>query len=440
MRKILKTIFRPLAKIFYRTTWIYRIYHSLMAYMVAARYGFPGRQLITVGVTGTNGKSTTTYLTAQILKAAGHSVGMVTTVSFWVGESELGNDTKLTSLGPEAIQPLLAQMVKAGNKFLAIEVSSHSVKQNRIAGITFTGAALTNITHDHLDYHHNFEEYVSYKEKLFRHLSPRGGYPSVIAVNGKDPYADRFLNNTANKKIRYNDPTSKHTALWADNVESNDSGSSFDLIFPDNQKLKVILPIPGDFNVENALAAASLAFGLGVSPEIIQGALNSARPVPGRMEKISVGQPFNVIIDYAHTPDGYARALSDAKRWTTGKLIVVFGAAGDRDKFKRPILGEVASRFADHIILTEEDPGSENAETIINEIRPGIDPRFQVDTNLDIILDRPAAIEHAIKLARPGDTVMLLSMGAQTVMAKGGQLIPYNEREIVKSLLQSIIR
>lgn len=436
MRKILRAIFRPFAKIFYKTTWIYRIYHSTLAYLAGASFGFPARHLMVVGITGTNGKSTTTFLVAQILKKSGYSVGMISTVNFWIGDEEKVNQSKLTSLSPETIQSLLSQMVKAGNKLAVIEVSSHGIKQNRIAGISFTAAGLTNITHDHLDYHQSVAEYVHYKEMLFTHLRRRFGFPTVIAVNATSQYAQQFANHPADRKLFYNSPDGD---LRAENIIPSPTGSHFEMIFPDHSKHTISLPLPGHFNIENALAASALCFGLGVSSETIATALNEARPVPGRMETIPSNKPFQVIVDYAHTPDGFEKALSSAKQWTKGNLIAVFGSAGDRDKTKRPILAQVASRFADHIFLTEEDAGSEDVSTIIQEIRAGIPKDFESTKKLTVIENRKDAIRTAISQAKAGDTILLLAMGAQTMTATKQGLIPYNEREFVRDLLQSTI-
>lgn len=436
MRKLLRTIFRPFAKLFYKTTWIYRIYHSTLAYLSAISFGLPARHLMAIGITGTNGKSTTTYLVAQILKESGYSVGMISTVNFWVGAEEILNQSKLTSLSPETIQSLLSQMVQAGNKIVVVEVSSHGIKQNRIAGISFTAAGLTNITHDHLDYHQNIAEYVHYKEVLFSHLKRRFGFPTVIAVNATCPYAQRFASHPADHKIFYNSPQSD---VRAENIQTTSTGSKFDIVFPDQSRHTVDLPLPGNFNIENALTASSLCFGLGVAPQVITTALTKAKPVPGRMETIPSNKPFQVIVDYAHTPDGFEKALGSAKQWTRGNLIAVFGSAGDRDKSKRPILAEVASKFADHIFLTEEDAGSEDPATIIQEIRSGLPSEFELHKKLTIIENRKEAIKEAIRQAQAGDTIILLAMGAQTMTATKDGLIPYNEREFVRDLLQSTV-
>lgn len=443
LRKLLKTIFRPLAQIFYRTPWLYRLYHSLMTYMVALYYGLPAFKLVCIGITGTNGKTTTSYLTAQILKEAGISTGLITTVNFWVGNEERMNDSKLTSLSPETVQSLLAKMVRAGNRVVVVEVSSHGVKQNRIAGIPFTAAALTNITHDHLDYHQNFDEYVFYKEKLFRHLKPRHTFPSVAVANAKDQHAPRFLSHSAQKKLTFGGQLENFPSLTPENVNPQDSSTNFDLRFPSGEILPIVLPLTGMFNVENALAAASLAYGLGVTPTVIQSALNKVRPVPGRMEYIKGPQPFNVVVDYAHTPDGFTKVLSSLKESTPGRLITVFGAAGARrdrthDKTKRPLLGEIASRHSDIIFLTEEDPGIEDPREIITTIRAGLPQSFTEGQNLFIVPVRTEAIRQALAVASPGDTVVLLGMGAQTVIERSNGAEKYNEREFVHDLVQTI--
>jgi UDP-N-acetylmuramoyl-L-alanyl-D-glutamate--2,6-diaminopimelate ligase len=258
----------------------------------------------------------------------------------------------------------------------------------------------------------------------------------VIAVNSKSEYANRFASHPANQKIFY----AHDAALHATNLTATSQGSSFDLVFPDQSVHPVQLNLPGDFNVENALAAAAVCYGLGITPHIIADGLTSARPVPGRMENLSPHKPFNIIVDYAHTPDGFEKALSAARSWTSGRLIPVFGAAGNRldrshDHSKRPLLAAVAAKYADHIILTEEDPGIENPAEIIEEIQAGIPPNFN-PTHITTILNRKDAIRHAISQAQSGDTIILLAMGAQTTMATKEGQIPYNEREFVRSLVQ----
>ncbi len=427
-RTRLKKLFGFTAPLLYRIRPLYSLYHTAMARRAAVHFGFPGKKLINIGVTGTNGKTTTCNLIHAILTAAGLKAGLISTVNFIVGGKEKMNETKLTSLPPETTQRLLAEMVGKGDRYAVLEVSSIALDQNRFFGVPFTAAVFTNFTHDHLDYHQTMENYLKAKGKLFQN------HPRVSVVNLDDLQASFFLNFPAEQKITYGFKTpGAQVAARPLDKERNHFLFTFE-----NRRVEITLKLRGEFNLSNALAAAATAHGLGISLSAIKAGLEKVSFVPGRLEEVKIGQPFRVFVDYAHTPDGFDKSLSALREITSGRLIVVFGATGERDKSKRPKLGEVASRYANLMILTEEDPASEEPLEIIEAIRAGIDDKFRENQNLFILPERREATKKAFSLARPDDTVALLGLGAQTVMVRKEGKIPYHEPTVAKELLQSL--
>lgn len=409
-------------------------YHYTLGVLAAVVYGFPGRRLNVIGVTGTNGKSTTATLIATALEAGGYSVGLATTVSFWVGKKKTLNETKMTSRGRFQTQKLLRKMVAAGNTHAVIEVSSHGIHQHRLWGIPFETAVITNLTRDHLDYHGSMEEYRRAKGALFDSLKASADGQVVSVVNGDDPSAPYFLEFFADHKYVFGTSPAAaavmplaHTVI-AKNVKADATGSRFTA-----QAEDVVIPlqinIPGRFNVSNALAAASVALAYRVKPKVIAAAIESVTGIPGRMELVEAGQSFPVVVDYAHTPDAFENVLSTLRDLTKGKLISVFGATGDRDRGKRPELGKIAATYSDFMILTEEDPASEDPLDIIEEVKPGID-RAKRNVPYEVEPNRRTAIRMALERAKPGDTVVLLGKGHETVMVYADGKQPWDDRAV----------
>jgi len=428
-RTRLKKIFAFAAPLLYRIRPLYSLYHTSMARRAAVRFGFPGKKLIVIGVTGTNGKTTTCNLIHSILAKAGLKAGLISTVNTVVGGKERVNETKLTSLPPEVTQKLLSQMVEAGDRYAVLEVSSIALDQNRFFGVPFTVSVFTNFTHDHLDYHKTMGRYLEAKGKLFQ------GKPKISVINLDDEKASFFLHFPADKKIAYA-LKQGNPDVTASLTDKEQNTFLFDFR---EQKIEIALKLPGFFNLYNALAAASATYGLGIPLPAIKQGIESLKLVPGRMQGVRAGQPFRVVVDYAHTPDGFDKALSALKEKTGGRLIAVFGATGERDKNKRPVLGQVASRYSDLIVLTEEDPGKEDALSIIQEVMAGIDQnKFALEKNLWIIPHRKEALQKAFSLAREGDTVALLGLGAQTVMVTKEGKVPYHEPTVAKEILESL--
>lgn len=410
--------------------------HRLRGRLAASIFNYPGRQLKVIGVTGTNGKTTTCFMIREILEAAGFRVGMATTVQFSIGEKRMTNTTKMTTISPFALQRLLRLLVKAHCQYAVLEVTSHAIKQERIFGIPFDTVVMTNVTHDHLDYHRSFEDYRDTKVRLFT------AHPRVAVVNRDDKSAAHFLEHPAAKKLTY--AVREPADFRAERVKFTTDRATARLIGPTGE-FAMSLPFVGLFNVYNALAAAAACFGNGVEIPTILKALSTFPAVPGRLEKIEAGQPFMVIVDYAHSPDAFQQIYTAIRPKTPGKIIHVFGATGDRDKTKRPILGAIAARFADDVILTDEDPYSEDPQTIIEAIADGVARAGRGERgtkkegqNFWKILDRRKAIAQAFSLAKRGDIVLITGKGAETVMVVGDRKIPWDERKIVREELAKL--
>lgn len=411
--------------------------HKLKGILAAIFYRFPARKLKVIGVTGTNGKTTTCHLITQILEGAGYKVGMATTVDFKIGHRVWPNLTKMTTLSPFALQSLLASMAKTKCDFAVLETTSHAISQYRIYGIPYKGIVLTNLSHDHFDYHGTFEEYRATKGQLF------ANNPSVHVVNLDDKSADYFLKFKADKKISYG--LTNKSLVYARKVLPSPSGTLFTLVAPTGQ-IAIDLPLPGRFNLYNALAAAALTFGLGMDLDLIKKALENAQPVVGRMEKIDLGQNFYVYVDYAHTPDALEKIYQAINPLRQGHIIHVFGATGDRDKTKRPIMGAIAGRFADYVIITNEDPYSEDPLLIMDQVAKGV-PRGAAKQTPKIegknfwkILDRKEAIAKALNIAQKGDLVLITGKGAEEFMVVGEEKVPFSDRKVAKELLEDRLK
>ncbi|HWB43073.1 MAG TPA: UDP-N-acetylmuramoyl-L-alanyl-D-glutamate--2,6-diaminopimelate ligase [Gemmatimonadales bacterium] len=383
----------------------------------AAWFGHPARRLTLVGVTGTNGKTTTTGLLRHLLNAAGTS-GSIGTLGAFDGMGEPVSSTAgtLTTPGPVDLQATLAALVARGVDRVTMETSSHSLDQGRLDGLSFAAAVFTNLTRDHLDYHGTMESYLSAKLKLGSMLTPSG----VEVVNLDDP-AWQVL---AMRSRRVTFGLHPAADVRAAEIVLGAAGSRFRLegCFG---SADVVLPLLGDFNVANALAAAAGSLGLGVSLAEVAARLSSSPQVPGRMELLSE-TPCVVLRDYAHTPDALERALATLRPLTTGRLVVVFGCGGDRDKGKRPLMGRIAAEIADLAIVTSDNPRTENPGAIIDDIEQGMGGAAHVR-----IPDRLAAIHTALEQARPGDTLLLAGKGHETYQILGTEKVPFDEREIV---------
>ncbi|MCR4339790.1 MAG: UDP-N-acetylmuramoyl-L-alanyl-D-glutamate--2,6-diaminopimelate ligase [Gemmatimonadaceae bacterium] len=390
------------------------------AVAAAVAYGHPARELRLVGVTGTNGKTTTTALLRALLdeeSAPAASVGTLGVLLGAAGESSPGG-AGLTTPGPVELQRVLRALADAGVRTVAMEVSSHSLDQRRVAGLQFEAAVFTNLTRDHLDYHGTMESYFVAKAKLISYLAPGG----VAVVNADEaawealPPAPRVFSFGRRGDLRVS-PVIRHSL----------AGTEFDLVH-EGVAHRVELPLIGEFNVENAAAAAAAAMQLGVPLRLVAARLAAAPQVSGRLE-ILASDPA-IIRDYAHTPDALERLLKALKPMCAGRLIVVFGCGGDRDRGKRPLMGAIASARADIAIVTSDNPRTEDPEKIIDDIVAGM-----TAGEYERIEDRRAAIERAIEIADPRDVVVIAGKGHETYQVRGTTHYPFDEKEIVSEIL-----
>jgi UDP-N-acetylmuramoyl-L-alanyl-D-glutamate--2,6-diaminopimelate ligase len=384
-------------------------------------YERPAARLDLIGVTGTNGKTTTVVLARHVLSAL-EPMGSIGTLGAFdpAGEpvpSEAGN---LTTPGPIDLQATLAALVQRHARGVAMEVSSHSLDQGRVDGLAFRAAIFTNLTRDHLDYHKSMEQYFRAKAKLLELLAPDG----LAVVNADDPAWEKL--HSDHRRVEFSDHAGA-SEVTARRLTLDASGAHFELVTPTGSAA-VRLPLLGRFNVANALAVAACAWGLDVPVEIIAARLTSAPQVPGRMERIAE-RPCVVLRDYAHTPDALERALETLRPLTRGRLIVVFGAGGDRDRGKRAPMGAIAVHRSDVAIATSDNPRTEDPEKILDEVEGGM-----AGTRHHREVDRRKAIALALELARKGDTILLAGKGHETYQVIGTEKQPFDEREIVRQL------
>ncbi len=401
---------------------------AALAPLAAALYGMPGQELITIGITGTKGKSTTTDLTSQLLTAAGRTVGMINTVDFQIGARRWPNDTRQST--PEAleVQALLREMVTAGCDTAVIEATSHALSPQwgRLVGCAFAVAVMLNLGHEHLDYHGTFEQYRADKAQLFAMLAERHG-PTWAIVNADDPNHDFFLAAAPPRATRLRYSLEAPAEIRAQVVQSSPAGSDLQVETPWGAT-RLIVPLPGRFNASNALAALTVALTQGVSLDIATSALARARAPRGRMASINVGQPFTVIVDYAHNPDSFMQIFSLLRPLVSGRMIAVFGSAGERDVAKRAIQGEIAGRMCDLLVLTDEDPRGEDRQAIIDQIAAGVERAGKREgVGYLCIPDRAQAIRAALAAAQPGDLVLLLGKGHEGSIIYDSYAIPWDE-------------
>jgi UDP-N-acetylmuramoyl-L-alanyl-D-glutamate--2,6-diaminopimelate ligase len=400
-------------------------WHFPQAVLAACWYRFPARKLRVIGITGTNGKTTTTTLIGRMLEAAGKKVVVASTIAVRINGEERVNATKFTTASPWHVQSLLHQAVAQGCEYAVLEVSSHALDQYRVWGIHFEVAVITNITREHLDYHHTMDRYTEAKRRLFCNAD--------IGVVNADMVGPEVFCLTVHKPVTFSTKNPEATVI-ASNIALDFKGSTFQAL---NHFFE--LHLPGFFNVENALAMLATGSALGLSPDAMQRALRETTGIPGRMELVPNAQGIDIVIDYAVTPDAFEKLYTTvlALKIPGTKIIHVFGACGDRDRGKRPVMGKIASEKADIIILTNEDPYYEDPERIINEIESGI-VRKQTSENYYRIFDRREAIRKALELAEQGDIVLITGKGAEETMAIGKKRISWKERQVIEEELTKI--
>ena len=411
-----------------------------LAFLAAAFHGNPGRCLRVIGVTGTDGKTTTVQLIAAILDKAGHPTGMVNTVGAVLGDETM--DTGFHTTTPEApeVQAYLARMVSAGMEYAVLESTSHGLSQHRVTGCEFDVAVITNVTHEHLDYHGSFDAYRDAKASLFRMLTSshrKEGAAKVSVLNADDDSFERFRAIRADMRLSYGLESSADVV--AEQIELTAQGSRFLVRTPIGSGV-IETALPGRFNVSNVLAAVSVAISQGVSLDAIRDGISGMTGVTGRMDRIEEGQNFTLIIDFAHTPNALRRALEAVRSSVEGRVIVVFGCAGLRDRGKRAVMGEIAGTLADCTVITAEDPRTESLDEIMGQIARGCE-RAGRRERIDYwrIGDRAEAIQHAVDIARPGDLVIVTGKGHEQSMCFGTSEYPWSDHEAARAALRKTV-
>ncbi len=392
------------------------------AIVAAAAFDWPAKRLRLAGVTGTNGKSTTVHIIRHLLDAPSARSASIGTIGVLVGSagSPLPETSGLTTPGPVELQALLRRLVDSGVRSVAMEVSSHALDQHRVDGLTFDAIVFTNLTRDHLDYHGSMTAYRSAKARLVEHLSGTG----TMVVNAGDP-AWKSLRSP--RRLTFS--VRGKSDIGARDVDSEPSGSRFAMVVA-GAAYNVELPLIGDFNVANALGSAAAAIAMGMPPADVAARLASVSQTPGRLEVIHA-DPM-VLRDYAHTPDALERALRAVRPFTRGRLIVVFGAGGDRDKGKRPLMGGIAERWADLPIVTSDNPRTENPGRIVDDIEAGMKRGTH-----ERVVDRKAAIARALDIATRDDVIVLAGKGHETYQVRGTEKLPFDEKAIVSELARA---
>ncbi len=386
-------------------------YHHAQAFLAALFFGFPSQSIKVIGVTGTDGKTTTVHMINQILKDAGYKVSMVSSVGAQIGARTYDTGFHVTTPSAWQIQKYLRRAKDAGHQYFVLETTSHGLDQNRLSFINFEVGVLTNITHDHLDYHKTWQNYALAKAKLFKSVK-------FSILNLEDPKSLVFVSQIAGGQIITYGLDAKAT------------------VSPLNMPLK--LKLPGQYNLLNALAAAAAAGAIGVSKSKIVKTIQNFKLPKGRLENVDKDQNFELLIDFAHTPNGLEQVLKTLKSKSQGsRLIAVFGAAGNRDSQKRPAMGKAADKYADIIILTAEDPRGEKVEEINAQIVKGITSKSK-DENLFLIEDRKEAIEFAVAEAQENDIVVLLGKGHEKSMCYGKRETPWDEFKTAKNALRRL--
>jgi UDP-N-acetylmuramoyl-L-alanyl-D-glutamate--2,6-diaminopimelate ligase len=400
------------------------------ALLNTAAGGSPARKMKVIGVTGTNGKTTTCFLIHRMLHEAGYKVGLMTTVGHGLGKDIKPQTTHMTTVPVPQLIKRLKELERQGVEWLVMETTSHALAQHRDYGIPYSVAVLTNITHEHLDYHGTFERYVQAKLKLFKKTNHNKNGLKTGVVNADDPNGARFAEAVENS-LTYGINKGE---LRAKNISLKPGGISYQAVIG-KENYEIHCHIPGRFNVYNTLAAVGVGRVLGLSQDQIEQGIAELEGVSGRMTSITGKNGVTAIVDFAHSPDALESVLKAARESSKGKLILVLGATGDRDKLKRPIMGKIAAKNADLIFLTDEETYTEDPRAIIDEINTGIEEQGG-KPKTTIVPDRLEAIKAAIVTAHKGDCVILTGIGHQTSRNMGGKEEPWNEIEIVKKLLK----
>jgi UDP-N-acetylmuramoyl-L-alanyl-D-glutamate--2,6-diaminopimelate ligase len=399
---------------------------SALATLAANFYGRPTEQLQVVGVTGTNGKTTTTYLLESILKAAGLPAAVFGTI----GYRGPGFEYAAERTTPEAsdLEVLFKRVVDAGWRHAVMEVSSHAIALKRVEGIHFDVAIFTNLSRDHLDFHGDMASYFLEKKKLFTGLD--GVLPRVFVLNSDDAHFEDLQRIDPSRVISYGIETASDVRPLSHHFGWQGTEAVFGTPLGDIEVRSALMGTPNLYNMGAAIGAA---IGLGIKPEDIASGIENLPSVPGRFESISTDRPYRIIVDYAHTDDALEKVLKSAREITAGRVIVLFGCGGERDRSKRPLMGRAASRGADYVVVTSDNPRSEDPLAIISEIEAGM-----TTANYTVIPDRRAAIRHALEFAKPKDTVLVAGKGHEPYQVIGKQVLPFDDRLVIRELLDEL--
>jgi UDP-N-acetylmuramoyl-L-alanyl-D-glutamate--2,6-diaminopimelate ligase len=433
--------------------------HLAEAVLLNVLNGFPARGLKVIGVTGTNGKTTTSFLIHRMLHEAGYKVGLMSTVAYGIGDDIRPQMHHMTNVSVPEMMQRLKWMRQQGAEWLVLETTSHALAQHRVWGVPYSVAVLTNITHEHLAYHRTFERYRDAKRRLFKIANRNKQGLRTGIINGDDPNAAYFASDIKNPilyqvetdpatlekrgvnnppNVELLNPDKPETYAYASSVELNSNGVRYKATLGDDT-YDITCQIPGSFNVYNSLAAACVGRTLGLTKEQIEQGIAALPGVEGRMTTIDEGQDFTVIVDYAHSPDSFEKLFKDMRPVVKGKLIVLFGSLGGGDKGKRPLQGKLAGEYADEVIICEEDDRQEDPEQIREDIAKGVEEAGKVrKRDLFLIHDRTEAINFAVKRAQKGDTVLLLGKGHEKTIEHADGEHPWDEIATAREALRKL--
>ncbi|MBQ3479575.1 MAG: UDP-N-acetylmuramoyl-L-alanyl-D-glutamate--2,6-diaminopimelate ligase [Clostridia bacterium] len=399
---------------------------AAVSYVASEYFGNPSEKLMMLGITGTKGKTTTSFLVKAIMEAAGVKTGLIGTVCSMIGDETIPN--RLTTPDPIETQTLLRRMVDAGMECVIMEVSAHALDMHRLAGVKFKVAAFSNFSQDHLDYFADLDAYFAAKMRL---LAP--DVCEDIVYNVDDERVSTGVRALGRQAMRIG--IRESSDVYANDIEIGERGCSFLMTWHKRFRTTISLHLAGIFNVYNALMAAGICICAGAGPESIRQGLESVYNVPGRIELLDTGTPYRVILDYAHSPDSLENILKAVRQTTKGRMIALFGCGGDRDRGKRPVMGEIAGELADYCILTSDNPRNEDPMDILNAIEAGIKP---TGCEYVVIENRREAIRYALKFAGAGDVVVLAGKGHETYQEIRGEKHPFDEKVVVRELLEEM--
>ncbi len=403
-------------------------YHKLKAMMMAHKYRFPGKRMRVIGVTGTNGKTSTCFMIWKMLNEAGHKTGLMTTVAWGVDKLEEQIE-HMTTVDTETLNQRMQKIAETGAEFLVLEITSHALAQNRIFGVPIEIAVMTNVTHEHLDYHKTFENYRDAKRKLFK--------VAKYGVINEDDGSWSYFANDVDEYITYGINSG---ILKAEKIELGAGGVKYE-VSEAEEKLKIRTQIPGKFTVYNSLAATAVGLKLGLTKKQIEDGIFALESVEGRMNRVDEGQNFEVIVDYAHTPDAFLKVFESVVPGKRARIISLFGGAGRRDESTRAERGEIGAKNSDIVIVTEDDSRDEDRMAIAEEFARGAEEAGKIrEKDLFIILDREEAIKKAISLAKKDDIVLVLGKGHEKTILRAEGAVPFEDLKVVRKVLKKMIK